>query len=396
MDTGIQHHDIDATLLLVDDRPENLIALEAVLSPLGCRCLTASTGEEALRFVLEQEFAAILLDVAMPGIDGYETARLIRQRTRSAHIPILFLTAFHQNDAQVMRGYLTGAVDYLIKPFTPEVLKAKVNVFVELFRQRRALESQAELLRRSMLALGSERRRSEEERRRREELERFTHLASHDLREPLRIVTTFSQLLGRRCGDQLDEVAKEYVGYIEESSRRIVELIDDMIAYVGLDEETDPPVAVPMREVLAEVGSRLDSLLRSSGAEILCEGLPVVEGIPCQLAMLFEQLIDNAIKFRRPVTPRIQIHATEGDGKFLFEVRDNGIGFAPEFAERIFLLFKRLHLREVYEGTGVGLALCKKIVERHGGKIWAESEPGVGTTFFFTLPGPGIKERQQR
>ena len=233
----------------------------------------------------------------------------------------------------------------------------------------------------------TERKRQELDlRRSNEELERFAYVASHDLQEPLRMVASYVQLLGKRYKGKLDDDADEFIGYAADGATRMQRLIEDLLAFsrVGTRGAASGPVDV--NAVLAGALSNLTLAIAESGASVTAGDLPTVAGDSGQLGHVFQNLISNAVKFRGEQPPVVHISAErDGDG-WLFRVSDNGIGIAPEYFERIFVIFQRLHGREKYSGTGIGLAIARKIVERHGGRIWVESKPGNGTTFLFTLP----------
>ncbi len=218
------------------------------------------------------------------------------------------------------------------------------------------------------------------------ELEQFAYVASHDLQEPLRMVRSFVQLLQRRCEGKLDADAEEYIGYALDGAVRMRELINALLTYSRLDKQGKSFEAVDCGAVLEKALFNLKVTVEESGAVIAHGPLPTVLGDELQLLQLFQNLIGNAIKFRGSAPPSVQITADQQDREWVFQFKDNGIGIAPEFYERIFLVFQRLHSRESYPGTGIGLAICKKIVERHKGRIWVESEIGKGSTFSFTIP----------
>ena len=508
-------------ILLVDDTPENLVSLEAALSALGEQLVLANSGKEALRYLLEDDFAAILLDVRMPEMDGFETAELIRSRPRSRQTPILFLTGY-RNEEHLFRGYDLGAVDFLFKPIVPEVLRSKVAVFVELSRSNAKLQEQADALRtqaevlqkaeqkfRSLLeaapdamvvcredgeivmvnsqteilfncqrdklisrnirslvpsweyrfrpgwddAFGtpkvqpvergielqafpegrdpfqaefsfsplhteegavvtcsirdiSERKKTEErirelntnleervlERtealmRSNEELQQFAYVASHDLQEPLRTVSIYAQLLAKRYQGQLAGDADQFIQFIVEGSERMEKLIHDLLDFSRVDARgADFFTRTNCDEALNDAIRNLHSLIEESGAVVTRGPLPWVTGDPVQLTRLFQNLLVNSIKYRTQEVPRIHVNAQSQRGEWLFSMRDNGIGIEPQYAEKIFGIFKCLQPRDKTSGSGMGLAICRKIVSRHEGRIWVESSLGKGATFYFTLP----------
>lgn len=393
-------------ILLVDDKPENLVALEAVLEGPGQELITAQSGKEALRACLEHDFAAILLDVKMPDMDGFETAAMIRERERSCDVPIIFLTAL-KSEEHLFRGYYMGAVDYLYKPIVPEVLRSKVAVFVDLCRKNRLLKRHADALEQKNAELEKEiieRAKAEEDVRRlnaelearvqtrtqelsrtNDELRQFAYVASHDLQEPLRTVASYAQLLAKRYRAHLDADADEFIRYMVEGVTRMHNLLNDMLAYSRVTETKDkvlPPANTDA--VLKSAVMNLEATINETNAEITYDELPVVMGDEIQLTQVFQNLISNAIKYRSTAPPRIHISAARQKDEWIFSVQDNGIGIDPQYSERIFGIFKRLHGREL-PGTGMGLAICKRIVERHGGRIWVESQLGNGSTFRFAL-----------
>lgn len=218
------------------------------------------------------------------------------------------------------------------------------------------------------------------------ELQQFAYVASHDLQEPLRMVASYTQLLARRYRDKLDAEADEFIGYAVEGATRMQGLINDLLTYSRVGTRGGAPTPTDLAEVLRQVMIDLRPAIQELGAEISYDPLPTLTADPTQLRQLLQNLISNALKFHGQDSPRIHVGATERPRAWELSVRDNGIGIDPRHMERIFVIFQRLHTREEYPGTGIGLAICKKIVERHGGRIWVESNPGAGTTFFFTIP----------
>ena len=369
-----------ANILLVDDRPENLLALEAAMEPLGQNVVTASSGEEALRKLMTGDFAVILLDVQMPGMDGFETAEQIKKRERTKDVPILFLTAISREPHHALKGYSSGAVDYLSKPIDPFLLRAKVAVFIELHEKNSLLKKQAELLQ----------QRARELERSNSDLTQFAYVASHDLQEPLRIISGYLDLLKDGYTSSLSEDALGLLERIGRSAQRMDTLIQDLLEFARVGA---PSVAdVDSGEALSEALANLEVALKEAAAEVTFGSWPNVVADRSQLARLFQNLIGNAIKFRDDRSPRIQVDAEERHNEYVFVVKDNGIGMGPQDVERVFGFFERLHSRDRYPGSGIGLPVCKRIVEGHGGRIWAESELGSGTTMYFTLPVSAAQE----
>jgi PAS domain S-box-containing protein len=222
-----------------------------------------------------------------------------------------------------------------------------------------------------------------------EELERFAYVASHDLQEPLRMVASFTQLLAKRYSGRLDETADRYIHYAVDGAKRMQELIADLLAYSRVNNKELDLRQTGCEAVVLEAMRNLDVAIKESGACIDWDPLPSLWVDQGQLTQVFQNLLANAIKFRRKEEcPRIHVSAVDSGVEWLISVRDNGIGIDPRHAERVFQMFQRLHTRAEYPGTGIGLAVCKKVIERHGGKLWVESEPGAGSTFRFTIPKP--------
>jgi light-regulated signal transduction histidine kinase (bacteriophytochrome) len=229
-------------------------------------------------------------------------------------------------------------------------------------------------------------RRSQELARSNAELEQLAYIASHDLQEPLRMVASYLQLIERRYQDRLDADGHEFIGYAVNGAHRMQALIDDLLTYSRIGTRGKPMQPTDCAKVVETALQSLRIVIAETDARITCSGLPTVTGDEIQLTQLFQNLIANAIKFRRNCRPEINILAQSDEGFWRISVQDNGIGIDPAYFNRIFDMFQRLHGSSAYPGNGIGLAICRKIVERHGGRIWIESVPGTGSTFVFTLP----------
>jgi light-regulated signal transduction histidine kinase (bacteriophytochrome) len=255
---------------------------------------------------------------------------------------------------------------------TVELRDANIHLAVELDERRRAEQQlnhyTAELARSNA------------------ELEQFAYVASHDLQEPLRMVASFTQLLGKRYRGKLDQDADEFIDFAVDGATRMQRLINDLLAYSRVGTRGNPLELIDCNIIFRQTRDNLAKAIEDSGAIIFQDPLPTVKGDEVQLIQLFQNLVANAIKFRGAEPPQIQVSAEQKGPEWVFAVTDNGIGIAPEHHERIFSIFQRLHQRSEYPGTGIGLAICKKIVERHGGRIWVESQTGNGSTFYFTIP----------
>jgi signal transduction histidine kinase len=406
-------------ILLVDDKQENLFSLKELLLFNKYEVDTAASGEEALSKVLKNDYALIILDVQMPGMDGYEVAENLNGYSKTRDIPVIFLSAVNLDKNFITRGYHSGGVDYITKPFDPDLLLLKVSTFYRLYRQKQDLQviqkvleqeilqrknaqSEVEQLNQKLEEKVASRtqqllRLNEELEASNTELAQYASLASHDLQEPLRKIMTFSQLLEEQfMSDSPD--ARYYLQKIFASSARMRNLINDLLNYSRLAVEAylSP---VDLNEVLSDTLSDLEVPIREKKVLIQTGPMPTVEAIPGHMQQLFLNLISNSIKFSRPdQPPRIEISSTciaekslevppDPTGSFVrLAFRDNGIGFEEKYNDKIFTIFQRLHGQKQYAGTGIGLAIVKKIVDKHNGLIAVTSRVGEGTTFSIVLP----------
>jgi light-regulated signal transduction histidine kinase (bacteriophytochrome) len=232
-------------------------------------------------------------------------------------------------------------------------------------------------------------RKAQELARSNAELEQFAYVASHDLQEPLRMVSSYTQLIVRRYGERLDSDGKEFMDFIVDGAARMKQLIEDLLAYSRVGTRGKELKATDCEVVLQKALTNLRATVEASSALVTHDPLPTIEADATQLVQLFQNLIGNAIKFRGTNAPCVHVSAKEQDDAWLFGVEDNGIGIDPQYSERIFMVFQRLHNKAEYPGTGIGLAICKKVIDRHGGRIWVESKSDSGSNFYFTLPKTG-------
>jgi two-component system, sensor histidine kinase and response regulator len=377
-------------ILLVDDQPANLVALEAMLQGLGQNLIKAGSGREALKWLLTHEFAVILLDVKMPEMDGFETATLIRERDKSRHTPILFLTAADNSQNHAVRGYAVGAVDYLVKPVVPEFVRSKVAVFVELAKKSELLRRQTQLLLESeQAALELAETRAElvrELEHKNRELESFSYAVSHDLRAPLRRIDSFSRAVLESQGERLDEQGRHYLDRVREASQHMSQLIDDVLYLSRVTRADLRDQDVDLSALATLILSRLQESEPTRKVEIKVRPGVVVTGDGQLLRIALENLLENAWKFTsKQPEARIEFGLTQASSEPTYFVRDNGAGFDMTYADRLFGPFQRLHSQGEFAGSGIGLATVQRIIHRHGGQVWAEGLVGQGSTFQFTL-----------
>ena len=392
-------------ILLVDDQPDGLLALEASLESLGQHLIKARSGREALRYLLDMEFAVVLLDVQMPGLDGIDTAALIRERPATQHTPIIFLTAYQRTDVQLLRGYNVGAVDYLFKPLDPEILRAKVAVFVELARQNALVKKQAAELyekevearkvaeARAKLLEDLEQKHRELEAANRE-LESFSYSASHDLRSPLRRIAGYCHVLAESHADQLDASAKSYLKRICDVTEHMEQIIDGLLALADITRSELNFESIDLSQIANDIAVQLQGQRGQADRQVqfkIKEGI-TVKGDARLLRVVLENLMDNAWKFTSKCSHAcIEVDRADSANRRAIFVRDNGAGFDMAYNTKLFRMFQRLHSKSEFEGHGIGLATVQRIIHRHGGEIWAESQVNAGATFFFTLRTNGDK-----
>ena len=367
-------------ILVVDDDATKRFALRTILAPLDENVIEASSGADALRQLLRNEFAVVLLDVRMPIMDGFETAQLIRQRPRSELTPLIFVTALDQAETDMGRGYVLGAVDFVFAPVVPAIMRAKVTVFVELYRAQQELRryrTQLEtLVEERTIALTAINR----------ELEAFSYSVSHDLRAPLVSFDGLSQALLEKYGQQLDDEAKDYLKRMRDASERMTSVFDGLQMLFRLTSGEMRREEVDISALAANIMDEMRNAYPDSKVEVdIAPGI-TASGDRRLVRILLTNLINNAWKFSSlRGAPRIAIGREMVDGEARIFVKDNGAGFDMIDSHRLFGAFQRLHSQSEFPGAGIGLATGRRIVNRHGGRIWAEGAVGEGATFYFVL-----------
>lgn len=365
-------------ILLVDDSEAKLAALESVLAGEDRAIYQATSGDEALKLLLTNDFAVILLDVFMPRLGGFETAGLIRQRKNSAFTPIIFVTATSPSDRQIFEGYAYGAVDYLFTPVPPDVLRSKVAVFVDLEKKSQEVRQLNQSLEKRALELEQAN----------DELEAFSYSVSHDLRAPLRHINGFVDLLHKHLAAHLDEKAFRYLKTISQAAKQMGALIDDLLAFSRVNRAELTKGRVNTHALVDEVIGDLSRERMDSQVKWVIGDLPDIQADRSLMRQVWFNLLSNALKYsKNREHPQIEIAAPRStDGQQEFFVKDNGVGFDMQYGHKLFGVFQRLHSCEEFEGTGIGLANVRRIVSRHGGRTWAEGKLNEGATFHFSLP----------
>ena len=368
--------DACSCILVVDDSPENRRLYSLILNEAGHSVTTAASGEEALRVCKGYEYAMILLDVQMPGIDGFETAQRIREFDCCAITPIVFISAVYQSDGDLYKGYGEGAVDYILAPVVPAVLRAKAKAFEEIFHRRKEAEQHAELLERQNRDL----------RAAYDELESFSYAAAHDLRAPLRAIDGFAAILAEDYLPALDAQGRDYLNRIGAAAGRMNALIDSLLGLARITRSTMRHEAVDLSALARQAADELQDESPRPVEWSIAPGL-AVQGDTVLLRTLLVNLLGNAWKYTaRRDAAKIEFGRAEADGAPAYFVRDNGMGFdAALHAEKLFKPFSRFHSADEAPGSGIGLATCARIVTRHGGRIWVDSAKDAGATFWFTL-----------
>ena len=353
---------LPVNILLVDDREENLISLESILEQEGRVILKANGGNEALRIALEKEIGLILLDVQMPDIDGFEVARLLKENSKTKDIAIIFVTAISKDEKYALLGFEGGAVEYLHKPLDVNVVKAKVNVFEKLYRQRVVLNSTNEKL----ASINKQ-------------LDEFVYIVSHDLKAPLRGLMSLASFLEEEIGANPKQEVADLLKMMKSRTERMQGLIDGILHYSRMANNKGETEDVNVKSLINNI---VDLISPPDNVTFeIADNLPTLKAETIKLHEVFQNLILNAIKYNSKEKIFVKISCVETTESYEFSVSDNGNGIKPEHFEKIFGIFQTLQPKDQCESTGIGLTIVKKIVEQNGGKIIVESVLGEGSTF---------------
>lgn len=354
-------------LLIVEDSDSDVdLALHALRTAgFSPEYDVVQTAADFCEHIRKNNYEVILADYSVPGWNGMETIEILRRE--GLDTPVVVVSGA-LGDLRAVECIKQGAADYVLKDHLPRLPESV----------RRAIQD-------SQLR-DAHRQAQQDLARSNRDLEQFAYVASHDLQEPLRMVAAYTQLLAERYQGKLDEQADKYIHYAVDGALRMQTLVNDLLAFSRVGRRGDGPEPTDCNLAVQTAIANLQVAIEQNGARVLVDDLPTIPANRSELVQLFQNLIGNAIKFRSSAPPEIHIAASKGEAEWLFAVADNGIGIAPEHADTIFAIFKRLHTHAEYPGSGIGLAICKKIVEQHGGRIWVESAPGPGSTFKFILP----------
>ena len=378
-------------ILLADDEQAQRIALTEALEGLEHQLYVAGNGREALRLLLQRPYAVVLLDVNMPDIDGFEVARMLRERPRSRHTPVIFITAHRADELDLRRGYALGAVDYIFAPVSAGTLRAKVSAFLELERTRRDLERQIAEGRRAALEIeqlnAGLRRRAEELEAANAELDAFTGVVSHDLRAPLRAIEGYARMVEDDHFERLDGEARRLLKVVRDECRKMERLIENLLTFTRCSRAPLQPALIDMAGLARTAFVELRNGDAGRAPMLRVAQLPPGRGDPELIRQVWMHLLANAIKYcaRQPES-KVEVEGRREGGESVYCVRDNGSGFDMRHYDQLFSLFQRPPGAKPSSGSGVGLAIVERVVTRHGGRVWAEGKPNEGAAFYFSLP----------
>jgi len=367
-------------ILMVDDRPENLIALERLLKNMDVELYKATSGNEALKLTLHHDFALALLDIQMPGMDGYELAELLREEEATATLSFIFISAIYTDATNIFKGYEKGAFSYITKPFKPEFLINKVKLFIDKHKHEQALIEAQKILQQKIDHLKVTNK----------ELKSFSYSVSHDLRAPLRVIDGYANILMEDYYKELSEGGQKIAGGISKNAKKMAGLIEDLLDFSRISRQVVTPEMLDMTNLFKDMFEDLTPDDESDNITFELHKLPKVVGDRVLMKRLISNLLSNAIKYSANKEKSvIEVgHYKEGS-ETVYYIKDNGVGFDEDYKEKLFDVFQRLHGDNEFKGSGVGLAIAQRVISHHNGKIWGESKPGEGATFYFSIGDVG-------
>jgi len=377
------------TVLIVDDTPANLLVLKELLTRPDRKLLTADNGKDALKIALEQEIDLIMLDVQMPGMDGFEVAQILQSNKKTKDIPVIFVSATQKEHGSILKGFEEGAVDYLFKPLDSQLTKAKVSVLLKIQLQKKELLEKNRSLELADIRIKKLNADLEEHigqlNSLNQELESFSYSVSHDLRAPLRAITGYSKIFEEEYDQTMDDEARLLIAKILYNAGKMGTLIDDLLQFSKLGRKEVQKKEIDVEQLVKKIAEEHNHGLKK--AEVAIGKIHPSKADPALITQVWINLISNAIKYSaKSAHPKIEIGSEKSDKEILYHIKDNGAGFDMNYADKLFGVFQRLHDEKEFEGTGIGLAIVQRIVSRHGGTIRAEGKVNEGATFYFSLP----------
>jgi len=388
--------DKEATIMVVDDDAYVVDFLDDMLSREGYRVRSGNDSRAALQSVLSEPPDLVLLDIRMPGMDGFTFCRALKEDARTSHVPVIFISGLYEAEDKI-RAFEVGGMDYLTKPFSDIEILARIGAQLRLHRWQVSLEQQVAERTADLQDEIVERKRVEEQREalvgelkaKNRELEHFAYSISHDLKTPMITIRGFLKQLEKDVVEENIAHVQDDVQRISSATKKMQQMLEDVLELSRIGRFINPPEETPLSDLALEAVAAFEQLISKDGVQVDVEpDMPTVHVDRPRLLQVYQNLIGNALKYMGDQDrPHIEIGSRNRDGETAYFVRDNGIGIDPRFLEKVFNLFDKLDPKS--QGTGVGLALCKRIVEAYGGRIWAESEGlGEGCTFYFTLGEP--------
>ena len=352
----------DYSVLVVDDSPEQIRYISEILKPEGCRIYATTSSKAALKILKQNLPDLIILDIIMPGMDGFEFCRILKADKETMDIPVIFATAYHDAD-YIGKGFEAGACDYVVKPFIREELLERVKVRIRLTQKRIEIQ------------------------RAYDELDKFCYTVSHDIKSPLHVIRQLSGLLEHEMSRGNWEEAGKICEMLKDKAEQAANMTDGLHQFSKAFYSNIKRTEVNMEELLQNVFGELSMLEAERELEFDMETLPSAQGDPVLMRLVIQNVLGNALKFtRNRKVAKIAVRGEKSKGKLVYTVTDNGIGFEETYSQELFQLFRKLHTQGEYEGDGIGLATVKRIMFRHGGNAEVESKPGQGTSIRLILP----------